>query len=869
MPWNPLIRRVCGPVLVVGILLAPLPAMPLLGQGTIAAAPVTFTDVSPTDPDYAAIEQVAAAGIIAGYPDGSFRPNQTVTRAEFAKMLALALGLTASSTPTPFSDVPAGSWFAPYVSAAYHAGLIDGETATLFDPSGTITREEGAVLVARAEHLNGTPPLTFSDSSEIDAWALASVEEAVAGGYITAFSGNTFAPRAGLTRAEAAVAIAVILTNSETPQVSWDAIGPESFSNFLTSASADAPGTGLQAAGKIGVTAVDPADPQTMYVGAAGGFGRGPATSTGVYKTVDGGKTWSPASLGITNAQINDIWIDPATPVTLLAATDGGIFRSTNGAQTWTSVSPQSTVGFAEVGGTLYAGMSSGVASSSDGGLHWTLVHPEGVPVSALSAVGQTLYVAAGGTIDSGPSSWQTIYTAAPGDFISWVVANPHNAANVVFVHCPPSPSGGCTREVTSSTNGGQSWSQLPIPTTYQISQFSAQSIAFDSVQPNTLYVGGNMVISVSTNDGATFTQFPVDADIWALQPVPGQSGTFIVDSDQGTYLVTQGGQTWTSLNGNLTTSILYNVSVVGSTLMASAQDYSPFTSFDGGSTWTSQAGNSPAFGEGGNVTIDPSNPQIILTMGLCCGLQESTDGGKTFAKVGNVPPSLYTQDPQGITTGPDGTIYVATADGVYESTDGGQSFHLSGWPIGQPSFIAFGTGPSAPIFVGTENVSGNAGYGNSGQLQYSLDGGATWQTADLGGANGYPMTLSVDPSNPSDVLLGMSLGPQHGGGVLLSTDGGKTFHPASQGLADMSRYTSGESLPAIWQVSFEPNGALALAATMNGLYEWTSSSDRWRSVQGNALTNAFTGIAWSGATVYVSTLGEGVIDAPLSDFGQ
>ena len=119
----------------------------------VAAPGTTFADIS-THKNRTAIEALAARGIITGYTASSFGPNDTMTRAQFATVVVRALGLPLTTTQT-FSDVPVGSWCAPYVGTAYAYGIVNGKTATTFDPNGTITRQQAAAMVTRAAKLCG------------------------------------------------------------------------------------------------------------------------------------------------------------------------------------------------------------------------------------------------------------------------------------------------------------------------------------------------------------------------------------------------------------------------------------------------------------------------------------------------------------------------------------------------------------------------------------------------------------------------------------------------------------------------------------------------------------------------------------------
>ena len=179
---------------------------------TGAACSVSFPDVPSTYWAAAQIQELECKGIVNGFPDGLFRPEDPVTRAQFVKMLVLTLGLQPSNVQTPFSDVPAGAWYAPYVSAAVQAGLVDGTSPTAFSPNKDLTREQMAVLLARALKLTKTSALTFTDAGQVDAWAVQGVEEAVAAGYMDGFPNGTFQPLGPTTRAQAAQVLTEVLS---------------------------------------------------------------------------------------------------------------------------------------------------------------------------------------------------------------------------------------------------------------------------------------------------------------------------------------------------------------------------------------------------------------------------------------------------------------------------------------------------------------------------------------------------------------------------------------------------------------------------------------------------------------------------------
>lgn len=124
---------------------------------------ITFVDIYNSD-NIAAIETLAGRGVINGYEDGTFRPDNTMTRAEFAVIVVRCLGLVPVETDI-FADILSGEWYAPYIGTAYTYGIVNGRTADTFDPGGAITRQEAAVMVARAAALCGMD--TEMDTAQI------------------------------------------------------------------------------------------------------------------------------------------------------------------------------------------------------------------------------------------------------------------------------------------------------------------------------------------------------------------------------------------------------------------------------------------------------------------------------------------------------------------------------------------------------------------------------------------------------------------------------------------------------------------------------------------------------------------------------
>ncbi|CAH1213921.1 hypothetical protein PAECIP111892_03931 [Paenibacillus auburnensis] len=177
---------------------------------TVVQSTKTFEDITGHWAK-SAIDLLASKLIITGTSATAFSPSQQVTRAEFAALITRSLGLAKASSGTTFSDVSAGAWYADAVQTAAAAGLITGYTDGSFKPSSPITRQEMAAILSKAmkftgKTLNGdlSALKKFSDAAALPAWSQTAVAEIAAEGIIQGQPDGSFAPQKSATRAEAA-----------------------------------------------------------------------------------------------------------------------------------------------------------------------------------------------------------------------------------------------------------------------------------------------------------------------------------------------------------------------------------------------------------------------------------------------------------------------------------------------------------------------------------------------------------------------------------------------------------------------------------------------------------------------------------------
>ncbi|WP_425609164.1 S-layer homology domain-containing protein [Ureibacillus aquaedulcis] len=117
-----------------------------------------FSDVDSTSPYFREINALYERGIIRGYQDQTFKPGNSLTRAEMASILVNAFDIRISSSITyPFKDIGASSWSRSYIQALYDARVTTGTSKTTFSPNEPVKRDQMASFVVRAEAYNQAP----------------------------------------------------------------------------------------------------------------------------------------------------------------------------------------------------------------------------------------------------------------------------------------------------------------------------------------------------------------------------------------------------------------------------------------------------------------------------------------------------------------------------------------------------------------------------------------------------------------------------------------------------------------------------------------------------------------------------------------
>jgi hypothetical protein len=196
----------------------------------VPAAESGFSDLTESHWASGCVKRLSDSGIVSGNPDGSFRPNNPINRAEFLKLVFIALypELSDSSASACFSDVKTNDWFSGYVCAALSKKIVTGYNGNTFRPSQSITRAEAVSILIKSLRLpiSANPYSQFSDVKV--AWQASYINSANKYDLVSGYGDNTFRPNNNIARAEAAQLVCNALDASLPAE---DLVDPNSYAS--------------------------------------------------------------------------------------------------------------------------------------------------------------------------------------------------------------------------------------------------------------------------------------------------------------------------------------------------------------------------------------------------------------------------------------------------------------------------------------------------------------------------------------------------------------------------------------------------------------------------------------------------------------
>ncbi|SIR09621.1 S-layer homology domain-containing protein [Domibacillus enclensis] len=189
-------------------------------MGSTAGA-ADFVDVPDTNRFYENIDALSDLNIISGYPDGTFQPKAEVTRGQAAILIGRALGLDGTKRATSFSDVNAANTASGYIESAAAAGIISGFPDGTYRPNEPVTRGQTAILMGRAFDVTEAVDIHFPDVSPRSA-AYPFVENMIAAGIASGYSNGLYRPFVAVPREQFAAFLHRAYTYEPgTEEVDW------------------------------------------------------------------------------------------------------------------------------------------------------------------------------------------------------------------------------------------------------------------------------------------------------------------------------------------------------------------------------------------------------------------------------------------------------------------------------------------------------------------------------------------------------------------------------------------------------------------------------------------------------------------------
>ena len=490
------------------------------------------------------------------------------------------------------------------------------------------------------------------------------------------------------------------------------------------------------------------------------------ATSgNGVYKSINGGKTWSAINLGLANLTVRDVAMDPARPETLFAgaSTGGGIHRSFNGGLSWTQSADPDAGTFAvekirfdplDANRIYAATVDAGMLKSSDRGVTWARVNRglTNFRTRSLDVVDTLRYV---GTDGSGvffttlsDTLWHPVTTGLSNLVVDALFSRPGSPGT----EWAGTDGGG----MFTTSNRGTSWSQ--------VDGGSLDTYAFTLLRNPAnghLYDGGGFGSQFwrSTDNGATWNRtaylFTHDSE-HGLAIDPLSAGRLYMSAyGSGVYRSDDDGVTWLrpdSTSGTLTNSFVRDlVAVPGKAgqLYVGTGD-GVWQSIDAGTTWARVSTGLPASFSVRSLALVPGTLPTLYAGSDSAGVWKSVDGGAHWssASSGIPTPFIHALLVHAVSAL---TVYAGTDSGVYRTTDGGASWAPSrtGLPYGlNASVRAFAQDAHRPQIL-------FAGLYGAGVFE-SVDGGTTWAPVfgQSGLANLDVRSLALDAAR-STILAG------------------------------------------------------------------------------------------------------------------
>ncbi len=507
--------------------------------------------------------------------------------------------------------------------------------------------------------------------------------------------------------------------------------------------------------------AIDPSNTQVMYLATGDGDGQD-SYSIGVLKSTDGGNTWNTTGLTWTVNQgrtISRILVNPNNPQIVMAFASNGTWRSTNGGTSWTQVSTAACKDAEFKPGdpnTVYAA-GTAFRRSTDGGATWTTIS------TGLTGIGRL-------AIAVSPANPAYVYVLSSKNSDSGYLAT-IRSTNSGGTFASRSTTPNILGWDNGGDSGGQGWFDLAIA----VSPTNAEEVMIGGINMWKSTNGGtNWTLNSHWYGG--YSKPYVHADIHDIVYLPGSGTTIFSGNDGGIFKTTNGGSSWSDISANLAIAQQYRIGLSASNatlLISGHQDNG--TNRMNGTTWAQVYG-----GDGMDCFIDRTNNNVMVGSYVYGEYYRSTNGGASFAGIntgipaGNLWLSVIRQDPVTATT-----YYAGGRTALYRTTNSGTGWTALGTPTGSGSIIEFAIAPSNNQIIYALKTGTNG-------VSKSTNGGTSFTSV----STGLPTTVSptyvaVSNTDPNVVFVTYS-GYGATSKVFKSTNGGTSWTNISSGLPNI-----------------------------------------------------------------------------------
>ncbi len=620
---------------------------------------------------------------------------------------------------------------------------------------------------------------------------------------------------------------------------------------------------------------IDPHNPDIIWTGTQ--------FSGGLFKSVDGGKSWSQKTSGVSNQNgltFRGITVDPVIPEIVYAAgeisswswagqplngrefdlTKGVVYKSINGGENWREVWRGDNLARyiwinPHDNNVIY--VSTGIFDREAANSDPVSGNPGGVGVIKSTDGGENWFEVNNG-LDNLYVGSLFMHPENPEILLAGTGHNQYWENNGVYL----------------TTDGANSWTRV-----FNGERININSVEFSTTNPQVAYAGGESIILRSEDGGNTWSTISPDGDGWGA---PGVRGGFPIDFQVdprdpmrifannyggGNFLSENGGENWQVASSGYTGAQIRAIAVdpnyPGVVFVAARSGI--FVSRDGGSTWSGIT--TPPFMvlEWNAIAVNPANPTSVLTATNWNPiLLHSSNSGQSWQNVLELNQNLGVRvlafapsDPNWVYAGTGGFISAGVFDpevageGIYQSRDGGENWERNtteSFSDAHVADISVAAGDHQTVFAATTN------YG----IIRTRNSGEKWEQINQGlmlrhGAR----SVAVHPGNPEIVYAGISFG-----GIYRSDNSGDSWQQSSAGLNPEANISDIVIDPT------NPNN-LYTSDLFSGVYRSVDGGKTWQLFSEGLRMRAVYQLALSqdGAHLYAATEGEGVYRRDLNGY--